>query len=115
MSKSKSRPPITYANTLDAKSIQKSSSKAKPSKSPESARPAFSGQTRKTPQQKASHREQAVAPRAEPKLQPKGMGEYGVNWQAHASRLRKAKKAVQINRTASKSFNRLKSTPSRGR
>jgi len=115
MSKSKSRPPITYANTLDAKSIQKSSSKTKPSKSPESARSAFSGKARKTQQQKSSHREQAVAPRAVPKLQPKGMGEYGVNWQAHASRLRKAKKAAQINRTAKQAFTRSKTDPLRGR
>jgi len=115
MSKSKSRPPITYANTLEAKPIQKRSPQAKPSKSPESARHAFSGKTRKTSQQKSSHHEQAVAPRTVPKLQPKGMGEYGVNWQAHASRLRKAKKAVQINRTASKSFNRSITDPSRGR
>jgi len=43
------------------------------------------------------------------------MGEYGVNWQAHASRLRKAKKAVQINRTASKSFNHSKSDFTRDR
>lgn len=92
----------------------------KQAKSPESARPAFKQGKSNPKQRKAKRANAVIAPqmslRPEPKLQPKGMGEYVVNWNAHAARLNKAKKAVKINRTASKDFNPAKSNDlSKGR
>lgn len=114
MSTHKSRPPITYANTLDKKPKVKIAPKQ--AKSPESARPAFKQGIASSVNRKAKLANAVLAPRPEPKLQPKGMGEYGVNWNAHAARLYKAKKAVKINRTASKNFNPAKSNDlSKGR
>mgnify|MGYP006190147591 CR=1 FL=1 len=114
----KSRPPITYANTLDKK--PKAKLAPKQTKSPQSARPDFREGVSKPMQNKARRANTAItlnaSLRPEPKLQPKGMGEHGVNWNAHLARLQKAKKAVKINRTASKySFEHNRTAPSRER
>lgn len=114
MSPRKSRPPITYANTLDKK--PKAKLAPKQSKSPHSARPAFKQSLSTSMRRKAKRANEPFAPRPEPKLQPKGIGEHGVNWTAHIARLQKAKKAVKINRTASKSFDLTKANDlSKGR
>lgn len=119
MSSRKSRPPITYANTLDKKPNAKPTA-PKQANSPHSARPDFREGVSKAMQSKAKRANAAITPQAslrpEPKLQPKGMGEHGVNWNAHLARLQKAKKAVKVNRTASKDFNPTKTNDlSKGR
>jgi len=89
--------------------------------SPPSARPAFDtvrhGETKK---REAKHAAQSLSLNAEPKLQPRGMGERGVNWKAHLNRLRKAKRAVRQNtikysHSTHKEFNKNKIAPNRNR
>ena len=110
MSTHKSRPPITYANTLDKPKTVK---RAKlPPKSPTSTRPAFNNQKTTPLRQKRKKASQKISPKAEPKLQPKGMGEQGVNWEAHIARLRKARKAVRKARTVSRDFKHEKTVQS---
>jgi len=113
MSRSKSRQPITYANNLPRH--KKASTKKQFGPSPKTARTAFNLSNKNNSPNTGKTKREALAPRAEPKLQPKGMGEYGVNWNAHAARLQKAKKAVRMNRTASKAFARSKPDPMQGR
>lgn len=109
MSSRKSRPPITYANTLDKPQAIKRAQSTHPS--PSSARPSFNGQKLISTHQKTKQTSQTMSPNAQPVLQPKGMGEQGVNWNTHIMRLRKARKAVRKSRTSSNDFNHEKSAP----
>lgn len=109
MSSRKSRPPITYANTLDKPKDIKRVQSSHPS--PSSARPSFNGQKLNSTHQKTKQASQTMSPNAQPVLQPKGMGEQGVNWNAHIMRLRKARKAARKSRAASHDFNHEKPAP----
>lgn len=92
MSRSKSRQPITYANNLPRQ--KKASPKTQFGPSPKTAQTVFKRSNENNYPKTAKAKREALAPRAEPKLQPKGMGEYGVNWKAHILRLRKARKVA---------------------
>lgn len=80
----------SYARQVDAQTANRATSKkAKPAKaspSPDSARPAFNDSKAATLARKAKSAQQQFAPIPSRAPQPRGMGETGVNRQAHINR-----------------------------